>query len=260
MKSWGMIFLFFFLSWFQFSIFAQKSNHTGFIYGQVVSTHQVQLGFQTAGTISSLPVSVGEIVKKGQTLGALVNDSQKVQILLEQEKLKQAEAQLEEQTRIFKKEEELFSQNVTSKDAFTRIKLAFDLATITLNQAKLLLRNAEQNFSHTILKAPFAGEIIQRYFDEGSYVTPGMNIFRLVDSINLRVEFNVPEHLHQKFQKNQKLKASIDALDNQLMTLTITQIPSLIQEDRTFKILAEFEKKGKNVLAGMHVKAKLESL
>ncbi|MDQ3296430.1 MAG: efflux RND transporter periplasmic adaptor subunit [Myxococcota bacterium] len=61
-------------------------------------------------------------------------------------------------------------------------------------EAQARVRLLEKRLVESVVRAPFAGRVAERYVDPGAIVTPGTRLVRIVQIAPLRVRFEVPEH------------------------------------------------------------------
>ncbi|MDQ3369135.1 MAG: efflux RND transporter periplasmic adaptor subunit, partial [Myxococcota bacterium] len=61
-------------------------------------------------------------------------------------------------------------------------------------EARARVRLLSKRLTESLVKAPFAGRIAERYVDPGATVTAGVRLVRIVQVAPLRVRFEVPEH------------------------------------------------------------------
>ncbi|MFZ1412625.1 MAG: efflux RND transporter periplasmic adaptor subunit [Micropruina sp.] len=123
--------------------------------GILQPTRQAQLSFDTAGTVTSVRVNVGDQVSKGEVL-ARIDDAELADAVdLASANLTSAEAQLTQAR-----------DADASSAALTAARAQVNSAAARLSSARLALRNAT-------LRAPLTGIVAAVNIDDGDAVTPG---------------------------------------------------------------------------------------
>ncbi len=148
------------------------------------STHleaesEVQVFSQAARRVTSLRVEEGDRVRKGQVLLELQDDEQRSE-------LARVESQLERARREYRRQENLFAQELISEQVMND-------ATYQVEQLELALGDARRNLGYTAVQAPISGTITGRHVNLGDHVTINQHLFDLVDFSTLVARVYVPE-------------------------------------------------------------------
>ncbi|AEV16519.1 hypothetical protein TCCBUS3UF1_14780 [Thermus sp. CCB_US3_UF1] len=81
-----------------------------------------------------------------------------------------------------------------AKEALARLERAEDLRLLALQveAARLQVRQAERNLRESVVRAPFAGEVVEVYAKEGEFLGTGSRAFRLATTENLLAKLYLP--------------------------------------------------------------------
>lgn len=81
-----------------------------------------------------------------------------------------------------------------AKEALDRLERGEDLKLLRLqvDSARLQVRQAERNLRETVIRAPFAGEVVEVYVREGEFVGTGSRAFRLATTDRLLAKLYLP--------------------------------------------------------------------
>jgi RND family efflux transporter MFP subunit len=165
--------------------------------GQAKATQEVDLSFRVAGPLVTLPVNVGDTVRKGQELARIDPRDYKVDLRsaqgqLERAKasLKRAEADYERVVRIQKQDAGAVSQALVDSN---RQKAASNRAEIRSLQAAV--DSDRDRLGYTFLKAPFDGIVTATYVENYEDVKAKQPIVRLIDNSQIEMIANIPEVL-----------------------------------------------------------------
>jgi len=139
------------------------------------------MSFRVSGRLSQLPVKEGDDVKKGQLIARL--DPKDYQIALEQ-----ARAEYDKAEADYKRYQKLYERNAVPRADLDLYRSKRDVAKAKLDEAKT-------NLSYTYLRAPFAGQIGNRYVENFMDVKAQDPIVDLNDNSTVEIKVNLPENL-----------------------------------------------------------------
>ena len=148
----------------------------------------VQVGTQVSGTISSIGTDFNQIVKRGQVLATLDPaiyqsqiDQAKANVIRLQSEVERAQVQYEDAALKLKRAEQLAAEQLlaqqevdTARSTARVAQTGLTGARAQLNQAQAALTQANVNLSHTVIKAPADGIVLNRAVEAGQTVSAGL--------------------------------------------------------------------------------------
>ena len=148
----------------------------------------VQVGTQVSGTIATIGTDFNQIVKRGQVLATLDPaiyqsqiDQAKANVIRLEAEVERAQVQYEDAALRLKRAEQLAAeqllaqQEVDTARSTTRVaQTSLTGARAQLNQAQAALTQANVNLSHTVIKAPADGIVLNRAVEAGQTVSAGL--------------------------------------------------------------------------------------
>lgn len=209
--------------------------------GTVQAAQRVELSFRVGGPLIALPVNEGEIVRKGQVVARI--DPRDYQIALDKAKAEftKADSDLKRYQLLYEKE-------------------SVPLADLELRQAqrdvaKAQLDDAQANLQDTYLRAPFSGEIGEKYVDNRETVSPQQKILSLHDVSGVEIVVNLPESGRAKFDPTMKarISARFDFAPDREFPLTLKELAaSADPRTQTYRATLSMEQpEGVNIQPGM---------
>lgn len=174
--------------------------------GIIEEKSSVALGFSVLGTIESISVSEGEIVRKGQLLAKLDNSTARSVLEAAEATLKQAQDGYERLKSIYE------------KGSLPEIQMV-DIET-KLHQAQSSYDLAEKNLKDCSLYSPADGVVGKKLAEAGEYTVPGKGILTILDISTVKVRFSVPENEISKIQSDCVSEITVAALGNRKFTGT----------------------------------------
>lgn len=152
---------------------------------------------EVSGKVLKVLVNEGDFVREGQTLAIIRSDQQSIDLNTAEAVYQNA---LTENQRF---ERALESGGVTQQQV--------ESTRLALKNAKAQLEQAKIRVGDLHIKASIAGVVNQRLIEPGSYVSPGTQLFEIVNVSNLKLRVNVDENqvVNYKVGDEIKVKASV---------------------------------------------------
>lgn len=152
---------------------------------------------EVSGKVVRVLVDEGSYVKAGQTLAVIRGDSQSIDLTAAQAAYQNA------MTDNQRYENALQSGGVTQQQV--------DASRLQLKNAKAQLDQARLRVGDMNVRATINGVVNQRLIEPGSYVSPGTNMFEIVNvsSLKLRVEVDESQIVRYKVGENIKVTSSV---------------------------------------------------
>ena len=216
--------------------------------GQAKATQEVELSFRVAGPLVTLPVNVGDTVRKGQELAKIDPrdyqvDLRSAQGQLERAKasLKRAEADYQRVLRIQKQDPGAVSQTLVDSNRQTAASTRAEIRSLQAS-----VDSARDRLGYSYLKAPFDGIVTATYVENYEDVKAKQPIVRLIDHSQIEMIVNIPEVLisHADYLKeagkvfrvrfdpfpNRKIEAQIKEIGKEASKTTRTYPVTLIMD------------------------------
>ncbi len=149
--------------------------------GTVDAGRKLIMSFRISGRLIELPVKEGNNVEKGQLIARL--DPKEYQIALNQAKAEYSKAEAD-----YRRYQILYEKNAVPRADLDLYRSKRDVAKSKLDEAKT-------NLSYTYLRAPFAGQIGNRYVENFMDVKAQDPIVDLNDNSTVEIKVNLPEGL-----------------------------------------------------------------
>jgi len=195
----------------------------------------------TSGIIEKINYDEGDAVAKGAVLAVL--DDREASINEKKAKINHEQLKAE-----FERQEEIFKQNLISKEDYEKLKFRMENALLDWKQAQLLL-------SYTRITSPISGVVTKRHIKIGNKITTAQLAFSVVNVKEKIVVVNIPGQEREHIYLRQKSVISAGPLEIAGSVKRIS--PAIDPESGTFKVTVEV-KDPKNTLAvGQFVNVKI---
>ena len=159
------------------SMVLEPSRTDGMVaVGVVESQYKTNLAFRVLGRLTGRPVSVGDLVSEGQTVGVIDPTALELAVRAAKAELTKAEAQLATATATEQRQRALITTDATTKQTLDNAEQARAGAAASVAHAQANLIKAIEQRSYAQIKADFAGVVTAVGAEVGQVVSPGQNV------------------------------------------------------------------------------------
>lgn len=250
---------------------ASVLNATGYVVAQLSST----VSSQITGQITQVIVNEGERVRDGQILARLDDRTQQAavatatsQLDADQAEVAKARAQLALDETTLRRTQVMAEQHMVSAADLdnAQSQVTIDRASVAAAQGQIqvdrdALDAARIQLAYTVIRAPFAGVVTEKYAHPGEMISPAAvggytktGICQLVDMNSLEIDVDVNESYIQRVRNGMRVEAVLDAYpDWRIPAHVISIVPTADREKATVKVRIAFDKLDPRILPDMGV-------
>ncbi len=224
--------------------------------GRVEAARTSELGFELAGTLIAVHVDEGNTVAKGQLLAEL--DTARLQARRTELKaaIEEAKAAVALAEATFERTRNLVARKAVSEQAVDEARQSRDSSRAALRRIEAQLDSAEVDISKSSLAAPFAGTISSRLMDEGTIVTPGQSVLRVLETGDLEIRAGVSPTVANKLEVGHVVNVRTE--DSQRLPVVVERIlPQRGEKTRTVDVI--FKSPGETLRDGDLVSIPVET-
>lgn len=244
------------------------------VQGRLNPRQQADLSPQISAQVVEVLVQKGDQVERGQVLAKLDDRRFRQQ----KRELQARRAHLQAQRKRLMALLELQSEEIQELEEAEK-KWAGSISRATLRQAKIkwtdLEGQSEQlqaesavldaqmeqidlNLSYHQLKAPFSGQIVEKFAQVGNWMSSGSPAFRLLNPKNLEVQLHCPADLFALSQAgSREIEIFLPQLSLRLKAVLESPRGLLDPSSKTFQWLGRLEKSDRLLMAGLDIEAHL---
>jgi len=199
----------------------QKLSPLMTVPGTVVSRNDGRIAAEVTGRLLEV-VEVGTRVKKGDLLARL--DWQPLQFQLEENitSVKRLEASLKYQQQQVERLTKLSQTNNTAVNQLDQAISQRDMVAQDLSKARITQQKTEYQLERTTVRAPFPGQVVERFQQAGEFTSIGKQVVRLVDTTHVEISAQAPVKIAQQLSSN--MQVEIEGLGKQ----QISKIRSIV--------------------------------
>ncbi|WP_423146144.1 efflux RND transporter periplasmic adaptor subunit [Rubrolithibacter danxiaensis] len=209
------------------------------VNGNFQAAQQLTFTAENSGRITKIFVDEGSRVNKGQVLATIDAETLTADLQAAQAAYQTA---LKDQERY----ESSFQTGGVTQQQLDQAKLNTRNALTRLQQAKIKTGDAN-------IKAPFNGVVNKRFIEQGAYVSPGTQLFQLVDVSRLKLAVTVNETQVANLKVGDKVRIKSNVFPDKNFKGKVSFIAPLADNTLNFPVEIELSNNADNQLkAGMY--------
>jgi HlyD family secretion protein len=237
--------------------------------GEVKPKKNINISAHVPGRIVKIGVIEGQLVKTGDFLLKLDStqyeanaDRDRALIQSYRAQLIQSEARMKREDNNYERQKQLFDSQLISQEQLETAKVAADIARAEvqayrsqIRQAEASLKSTLDSLGKTVYNSPIDGIITSLRVEEGEVAVigtmnnPGTVLMTIADLSEMEVEVEVDETDVVGVNLGQKSDVRVDALPNQVLRGSVTEIGSsaiakqttVQEESRDFQVTITLE-------------------
>jgi membrane fusion protein, multidrug efflux system len=222
----------------------------------VESVNQTTLTAQTSGQITDIYFDGGDNVAAGSVLIRLSDKQQQASFQATEASVKSNKAELVDAISNWKRIKDIFEKKLTSQQSLDNAKARLNIARAHHDEALAKLKNEKEQLSYTVVKAPYAGIVLERHVNLGEVVAPGTPLFTGTSLNQLRIVAQIPQRNLEEVRRHSEV---IITLPNQppllLSDNALNFYAYASANSSTFKVRLKLPQGEYSLYPGMYVKA-----
>jgi len=255
--------------------------------GEAVTNMKIDIKTEVSGVIKNLNLEESKHVKKGDLLVELDDEEYRLRYesaaanrlkflseylvekrFSEQEASTSADIEKIQKARDdYDNARKLFSEGRISRSEFEKASSEYELALIeagdkkeeilaatkNLTQTEITVKEAQLNLEKTKIRAPFSGIVYDIQVSPQEHVSPGQELFTLVNIDRIQVEARVLESEISKMKVGREVDLKLSAYPGKVFKGIVKAISPVINpEDRTCKVTIDVANPEEEIKPGMH--------
>ncbi len=207
--------------------------------GTVQAVNRATLSAQTAGRVVELPFDVNDYVPKGAVVARLTDVEQGASARAALAQVRAAQATYSDAQAQYKRIAQVYERKLVSRSQYDQSKASADAAKAALDAAQQNYRAAQQSQNYTVVRAPYAGIVTQRFVQIGEAVQPGQPLIAGISLNQLRVEAQVPQSDVDAIRKYARAWVVLDGGRKRIEAAKVIVFPYADPTTHTFTVRLE---------------------
>jgi len=150
--------------------------------GLVVAGRKANLSFEIPGRIAILPVRQGSQVAAGEVIAQLDDAALRARRTATNADLKRARAELELARLKAQRQKDLRATGAVSREAFDETRLRAQALEAQVEAVTAQLASIDIDLEKSRLVTPYGGIVADHYVHEGTVISPGVPVVRLIET------------------------------------------------------------------------------
>jgi RND family efflux transporter MFP subunit len=162
------------------------------VSGELKPEKEATVRAEVGGSMLEVAVLEAQAVKQGALLGRIEMRTLEDAKQSASSAVRSAEHQLQVARREVERTEKLVSAGALAARDLDVVQNSVTAAEAQLADAKARLASADRALGDTVIRAPFSGVVSKRSVNTGDVVTPGTELFTIIEPSSMRLEGSVP--------------------------------------------------------------------
>jgi len=212
--------------------------------GQIEAVQSIELRPEVSGRLQQILVREGAEVQRGTALFK-VDDAEL------QAEVARLEAEMDLATQALRRTRELLAGNASSEAELER-------AEATARSARAQLDLQQTRLRRTVVRAPFAGEVGERFVSLGDFLTNASPLTTLQTVDPHRATFDVPERYARVLEEGQSVAFTVAAIPDRVFNGVVDFVdPRVRLPGRTITVKAVVDNSDRSLKPGMFIETRL---
>ncbi|HWW02622.1 MAG TPA: efflux RND transporter periplasmic adaptor subunit [Candidatus Acidoferrum sp.] len=192
--------------------------------GEIAPAEQVSVRPEINGLLLTLPVDIGDRVKKDQLLFKLDDSELQQQRASNLTDIEKAKLGVEKADRDYQRAKQLLSEKLISQEVYDDTKTAYDLAKNALESAQKVLAITEERLTKTEVRAPFDCTVLTRPVSVGQAVSgsggfnSGTEVLTIADLNSMIINAQVNQADVPRLKVGETVQVTVEAVTGLLVT------------------------------------------
>ncbi len=210
---------------------------------------------QVNSRIREITVDVDDRVSRDQVLVRLLDTELQARLEHGQAGMSEAHARHKEAQQDFERIKSIYEKRLIAKVEMDRATAMLNSAQARLEAARARVTEEHELVGYTVIKAPYAGVIVQRHAEAGEMVRPGQPLLTLQALDRLRVLIDVPQTFIRTVRTQGRAHILIPGQGRSVEVTPLTIFPHADTLTHTVKVRADLPVGHAGIYSGMLVKA-----
>lgn len=204
--------------------------------GTVEADRQTTVASRILSRVVSIDVEAGRYVEEGEVLATLDDSDLRQRLEQSQAVLDAARAALDQAREELARSERSAAQGAASELEVIRARNTVRASEAEVTRAERAVAEAQTVLGYAVVRAPFAGVVIERLAEVGDTVTPGMPLVTMYDPTRMQLVASVRESLTVRLAVGSKVTAEIESLGLECEAEVIEIVPEASARSRSFQV------------------------
>ena len=222
--------------------------------GVVEARRKATISAEVAGKIEAVYFDVDDTVQQGDVVLRIRDLEYRAHLKQARAALAEAKANLQEMQLEYDRNADLRQQKLISQAVFDKTNASLKAVQARMTSEQAELAQAEEQLNHTVVRAPYAGVVVERHVEPGEYVRPGEPIMTGYAPDQLRVNVSVSQSVIASLRNGRRARVVLLENGNSVEIERITIHPFADSTSHSFPVRLDLAPATDSLFPGMLVK------
>ncbi len=204
--------------------------------GTIEPIHQSSVAAKILAKVDEVNVSAGQLVAAGEVLVVLNDDDLQSRLKQAESQRDSAVARAQQAQSDFERAQQLITNNAISRAEYDAMVTAVLTSKAELQRSEQAIEEARVFIDYAVIRAPYAGMVVEKQVQAGDMVSPGQTLLTLYDPNQMQLVADVRESLAMQLKIGQELPAKLETLDHTCMATVREVVPQADAGSRSFQV------------------------
>ncbi|MDB4908565.1 MAG: secretion protein HlyD family protein [Gemmatimonadetes bacterium] len=230
------------------------------VSGNLDPAEMVSVKAQVPGTVSGVRVDRGSSVSRGQLLATIEAQGIRSQAAGAAAQVAAARAQLSLAQQRLEASKKLYDAGAISAIEYKTAQASVEAADAQLAGARAGAAGANESAARATIVSPISGVVSARAVDGGEAVTPGADLFTIVDASELELSGRVAVQDASRIRAGQAVTFTIDGYANQGFHGRVARVdPTSDPATRQVGVFVRLPNPGRRIVGGQYARGRIET-
>ncbi len=229
------------------------------ISGEIRAEREATVRAEIGGSMTQVTVEEGQSVSRGALLGRIETRTLDDARQSAMSAVRSAENQLAVARREVERAEQLVNAGALAARDLDVARNNVTSADAQLADAKSRLASAERQLGDTVIRAPIGGIVSSRPVNRGDVVSPGTELFTIIDPSSMRLEASVPSDDLSRLSVGQTVEFSVRGYEQRFAGRIQRIAPQADSATRQVPIFVSIPNDGGRLVAGLFAEGRVVS-
>ncbi len=227
----------------------------------IEAVNRATIASETSGRIKAIYFDVDDVVSKGDVLLRFSDKEQRARLAQAEAGQREAEARLREAEVEHERVKKVFTKKLVSQAALDKASANLKATRQRVSAARASVKQAKEQLNYTVVRAPYAGIVVERHVQVGEVARPGTPLMTGFSLEHLRATARVPQTIMSAVRDIRKASISLrDPLQAgehiaEVTAEKVTIFPYADKKTHDFKVRLQLPPTQGAYYPGMFVKA-----
>ena len=228
------------------------------ISGTLQAATRAVVRAETPGSVVAIGPELGEAVKKGDLLARIEAKALGDVTTSARSGVEAAQAQYELAQREVARTEALVKGGAIAQRELDRAKSQLTAAQAAVTQARAQLASSQSQLGDATVRSPIAGVVARRSVNAGDVVSPGSELYEIIEPSTMRLEASVASDDLSVIATGKPVDFEVRGYPGQKFTGSIARVaPAADPVTRQIQVLVDLPNPGGKLVAGLYAEGRV---